>query len=67
MHACDIDMRFTFVHAGWKAAANDSWIVEDVLYNPKWNLPHAPPGEFYIKNHHYSYLFQILFLSFITF
>lgn len=55
--ACDFDMRFMFVYGGWEGTATDSRIMTDAVCNPKWNFSHAPHGEFYIKNYHYSYLF----------
>lgn len=49
MATYDFDMRFTFIYAGWEETANDLWIMANVVYNPKWSYPHAPPGAFYIK------------------
>ena len=61
MAACDFDMQFTFIYAGWKGTANDSQIMADAMYNPKWNFPPAPPGECHIKAHPFSCLCHVYF------
>ena len=48
MAACDFDVQFTFINVGWESTTNDSWIVVDAMYNPKWNYPHASLGECFI-------------------
>ena len=32
---CKMDMQFTYVHAGWKGSANDSWVWDEVINDPK--------------------------------
>ena len=34
MCACDFDMMFTFVYAGWEGTANDARVFLDVLTRP---------------------------------
>lgn len=57
-------MCFTlFVYAGWEGTTNDSRIMADTIYNPKWDFPHASPCELSIKNCLHSYLFLIYILQ----
>ena len=35
MGACDFDMMFTFVYAGWKGTTNDAHVFLDALTKPK--------------------------------
>lgn len=67
MAACDFDMQFTFVYAGWEGTSNDSRIMKSAVYNPMWNFPHAPPGECHIKAHSFSYFSTHIFINFYKF
>ncbi|XP_038719904.1 uncharacterized protein LOC120012529, partial [Tripterygium wilfordii] len=44
MAACDFDMLFTYVCAGWEGSAHDSRIFSTVLSNANSKFPHPPPG-----------------------
>ena len=39
MYACDFDMMFTNVYAGWKGTTNDVGVFFDTLTRPKVNFP----------------------------
>ncbi|KAK6150935.1 hypothetical protein DH2020_015867 [Rehmannia glutinosa] len=42
MAACDFNLNFTFVLAGWEGSANDSRVFAEVLSNPKYDFPWPP-------------------------
>jgi len=44
MCACDHDMRFTYVHSGWKGSAIDSRVLEEAIKNSKHGFPWPPDG-----------------------
>ncbi|KAF7129896.1 hypothetical protein RHSIM_Rhsim10G0146800 [Rhododendron simsii] len=44
MAACDFDMCFTFVLAGWEGSAHDTRIFYDCIRNPALNFP-TPQGD----------------------
>ena len=44
MTACNFDLLFTFVMAGWKSAANDTRIFLDTICRQSVNFPKPPPG-----------------------
>ena len=39
-----MDMQFTYVHAGWKGSANDSWVWDEVINDPKHGFPWPTTG-----------------------
>ena len=50
MAACNFDLLFTFVMAGWEGAAHDTRIFLDAICRQSVNFPNPPPGiqNFYI-------------------
>jgi hypothetical protein len=44
MTACDFDLLFTFIMAGWEGAAHDTRIFLDAIRRPLANFPKPPPG-----------------------
>ena len=44
MAACNFDLLFTFVMAGWKGAAHDTRIFLDAIRRQSVNFPKPPPG-----------------------
>ena len=44
--ACDFDMGFTFVAAGWEGTAHDSKVLENALVEPTSQFPFPPHGNF---------------------
>ena len=44
--ACDFDMRFTFVAAGWEATAHDNKVLENALVEPTSQFPFMSHGNF---------------------
>ena len=44
MAACDFDLLFTFVMAGWEGAAHDTRIFLDAICQQSVNFPKPPPG-----------------------
>ena len=44
MVACDFDLPFTFVMAGWEGAAHDSHIFLEAICTDSVNFPKPPPG-----------------------
>ncbi|XP_038693816.1 protein ALP1-like [Tripterygium wilfordii] len=53
MAACDFDMIFTYVCAGWEGSAHDSRIFSTVLSNGNSKFPHPPPGKYYLVDSRY--------------
>ncbi|XP_038719907.1 putative nuclease HARBI1 [Tripterygium wilfordii] len=53
MAACDFDMLFTYVCAGWEGSAHDSRIFSTVLSNGNSKFPHPPPGKYYLVDSGY--------------
>jgi hypothetical protein len=43
MLACDFDLLFTFIMAGWEGAAHDTHIFLDAIHNPSANFMKPPP------------------------
>ncbi|KAK6156513.1 hypothetical protein DH2020_010761 [Rehmannia glutinosa] len=65
MVACDFNLNFTFVLAGWEGSANDSRVFAEVLSNPEYHFPWPPQGKsctgvilsvHYPRNYHTLYL-----------
>uniref|UniRef100_A0A7N2LQF3 Uncharacterized protein n=1 Tax=Quercus lobata TaxID=97700 RepID=A0A7N2LQF3_QUELO len=48
MAACDFDLLFTFVMAGWEGAAHDTRIFLDATRRQSVNFPKPPPGKYYL-------------------
>ena len=44
MAACDFDMCFTFVSAGWEGSAHDARVFLHAIETPKMNFPKPPEG-----------------------
>lgn len=44
MAACDFNMCFTFVWAGWEGTAHDTRIFNEALRKPELNFPHPSGG-----------------------
>jgi hypothetical protein len=44
MAACDFDLLFTFIMAGWECAAHDTHIFLDTIRGPSANFPKPPPS-----------------------
>jgi hypothetical protein len=44
MAACDFDLLFAYIMAGWEGAAHDTRIFLDVIHSPSTNFPKPPPG-----------------------
>jgi hypothetical protein len=42
--ACDFDLLFTFIMAGWEGATHDTRIFLDAIRSPSTNFPKPPPG-----------------------
>ena len=36
---CNMDMQFTYVHAGWEGSANDSRVLNEAINDPKHEFP----------------------------
>ncbi|XP_042944692.1 protein ALP1-like [Carya illinoinensis] len=51
--ACDFDMRFTFIYAGWEGTAHDARIFMDALTRPGINFPWPPEGYYYLVDSAY--------------
>ena len=50
MVACDFDLKFVHVHAGWEGSASDARVLQDAL-NHGFS---APPGKFYLVDAGYA-------------
>lgn len=50
MVACDFDMKFVHVHAGWEGSASDARVLQDAL-DHGFNVP---PGNFYLVDAGYA-------------
>jgi hypothetical protein len=44
MAACDFDMFFTFVLAGWPGSVHDMRVFDDAMTTYKDEFPHPPEG-----------------------
>ncbi|XP_042939406.1 protein ALP1-like [Carya illinoinensis] len=51
--ACDFDMRFTYIYAGWEGTAHDARIFMDALTRPGINFPWPPEGYYYLVDSAY--------------
>ena len=43
--ACDFDMKFTFVHAGWEGSAHDANVLADALRRDEVGFPLPPSSK----------------------
>ena len=41
---CNMDIQFTYVHAGWEGSANDSRVFEEAISDQKHGFPWPPIG-----------------------
>ena len=53
MCACNFDMMFTFVYAGWEGTANDARVFLDALTRPEVNFPWPSEGKYYVVDSGY--------------
>ncbi|XP_042962482.1 uncharacterized protein LOC122296751 [Carya illinoinensis] len=58
--ACDFDMRFTFIYAGWEGTAHDVRIFMDALTRPGINFPWPPKGYYYLVDSAYPCILGFL-------
>ncbi|KAK6120395.1 hypothetical protein DH2020_045875 [Rehmannia glutinosa] len=54
MAACDFNLNFTFVLAGWEGSANDSRVFAEALSNPEYDFPWPPQGKYYVVDSGYA-------------
>lgn len=48
MAACDFNMCFTFILAGWEGSAHDVTIFGEAITNSSLQFPHPPEGKYYL-------------------
>ena len=67
MTACNFDLLFTFVMAGWKSAANDTRIFLDAIRRQSINFPKPPLGikNFYKLNMYEGYYLYTSYIFFL--
>ncbi|XP_022853330.1 uncharacterized protein LOC111374826 [Olea europaea var. sylvestris] len=46
--ACDFNLCFTFVHAGWMGTTHDSLMLARAIHSPKIDFPKSAPGKYYL-------------------
>ncbi|XP_022891788.1 uncharacterized protein LOC111406631 [Olea europaea var. sylvestris] len=46
--ACDFNLCFTFVHAGWTRTTHDSRMLARSIHSPEIDFPHPAQGKFYL-------------------
>ncbi|XP_042939606.1 uncharacterized protein LOC122274656 [Carya illinoinensis] len=51
--ACDFDMKFTFIYAGWEGTAHDARIFMNALTRLRINFPLPPEGYYYLVDSAY--------------
>ncbi|KAL2944420.1 putative nuclease HARBI1 [Bienertia sinuspersici] len=51
--ACDIDMCFTFVSAGWEGSAHDTRVFLHAIGTPEFKFPKPPEGKYYLVDKGY--------------
>ncbi|XP_026416764.1 uncharacterized protein LOC113312225 [Papaver somniferum] len=54
MAACNFDMQFIFVCAGWEGSAHDARILASVLANPSMKFPKPPKGKYNVVDAGYA-------------
>ena len=68
MCACNFDMQFTYVHAGWKGSANDSRVMQNTIGHVEYEFPWPPTSNLLISTgNFYDNLFSIQFVYNISF
>ena len=60
MSACDFDMMFTFVYAGWEGITNNACVFLDALTRPEVNFPWLNEGKYYLVDSSYHCTFGFL-------
>lgn len=50
MAACNFDMQFTFVYAGWEGSAHDTRVFLAATRDPNMNFPHPPLGNVFYSS-----------------
>ncbi|XP_062011855.1 uncharacterized protein LOC133728456 [Rosa rugosa] len=53
MAACNFDMQFIYVCAGWEGSAHDTRVFLSVLRDPEMKFPKPPPGKYYVVDSGY--------------
>ena len=53
MYACDLDMIFTFLYAGWERTGNDARVFLDVLTRLEVHFPWLAKGKYYLVDFGY--------------
>ncbi|XP_038679959.1 protein ALP1-like isoform X1 [Tripterygium wilfordii] len=48
MAACDFDMLYIFISAGWEGSAHDARVFQDAITDESLHFPHPPPGKYYL-------------------
>ncbi|XP_056692169.1 uncharacterized protein [Spinacia oleracea] len=51
--ACDFDMCFTFVSAGWEGSAHDTRVFLHAIGSPEFKFPKPPEGKYYLADKGY--------------
>ncbi|XP_021749185.1 protein ALP1-like [Chenopodium quinoa] len=51
--ACDFDMCFTFVSAGWEGSAHDTRVFLHAIESPAFKFPKLPEGKYYLADKGY--------------
>ncbi|XP_038678359.1 uncharacterized protein LOC119979800 [Tripterygium wilfordii] len=46
--ACDFDMLYIFVSAGWEGSAHDARVFQDAISTPELRFPMPPRGKYYL-------------------
>ncbi|XP_039115510.1 putative nuclease HARBI1 [Dioscorea cayenensis subsp. rotundata] len=52
--ACDLDLKFTYILAGWEGSANDYLVLKDALSRPPPYGLHIPSGKYYLVDAGYT-------------
>ena len=47
--ACSFDMLFIYILAGWERSTHDTFVLNNVLDNPRNPFPRPPPGLFFLQ------------------
>ncbi|CAD6267135.1 unnamed protein product [Miscanthus lutarioriparius] len=57
MLACDFDLKFVHVHAGWEGSASDARVLQDALNHGGFEIP---PGNFFLVDAGYANTTQFI-------
>ena len=60
MYACDFDMMFTFVYAGWEGTTNNAHVFLDAFSRPKIQFPWPTERKYYLVDPSYPCTFGFL-------